>query len=1399
MNRLTLTRSIWMFICGLVVLSACEDPIKEPLPPDMAASADRGPTEETIQLDQDPADEMIPIDQDPADEMILIDQNLADEMMNACMSSADCEGGLCRDETCTPCVDDVECVSDPQFGEGFSCDNGQCSCPTGTLGCPCDTGACLMGLSCDDAEQRCISDRCAQGESGTLELCPCDAEGQCESPLECLSENGAPPQCVNRVGREGGLCDVGRRCDSFEVTGGRTLTCQDGVCLCLAGDAGCDCDEFGHCNDMLSCQLNEGRRGTCQPCAGAQGCLCDVANRCDDGLSCQGRLCLPTDCDPGQDGCVCEADSTCTSPATCIPLNDSEVCVICAGQHNCVCGVGNQCDEGLTCEEGVCVTLCPVGMTGCPCTDDSTCTLSTDFCYAESEGAESLCISDLIGTEGFPCAEGATCVDDLECRLNGLCGAPCQAGELECPCDVNTVGECGRTARCVSENGDSICLSCEGGIGCGCANDLDCAEGQCIAEVCESSCPSGSADCPCRVGSVCDEGLSCEIGRCLDPRCPERGVEGCPCDAGRCNDGLTCTRTTDAVLCAACADTPPFELGCLCNRDDQCSSGRCFAGQCAVTCEPGLLGCICDVGSCLFPLSCDDTQTCVDRRGELGAPCRSGACNSDDALCMPNGFCCEVGTVDCGCLSGQCEAGLDCRLGVEDPEGGLCVSCMGEAGCPCDADGACAQDLTCETNVCATSCEGREGEDGCPCLDTSVCTDPEQCDLGERCVLTSRCELNNLDEERCVNCVGDEGCFCLPRQACNDDLSCNDEGRCVFAPPCEAIGQEDCVCTEDGSCDGDLACRLERGFERCVNCIGQEGCLCDFGQSCEDSTCNEQGICECLLGDEGCPCGEGGDCALGLNCIDRGAGLSCINCIGDEGCTCDVGATCNRENLSCSGGVCVDRCELERGLDCDCSSDLTCSEGLNLNCRPQEDGRLACELCLGDEGCYCQAGERCDEGLVCDGGRCSDPCLVPGSEGCQCQDESECNPPTNCRQEGDYQACRVCPGEEECYCDVGATCAEQNLECYQGRCIPYCEPGSEDCRCLDDELCELDTRCIDNVCTSCLGEIGCGCDIGGGCEGDGVCVDGVCGPNSCINAYSCIRAGLEGFLCIDGACRICETNRECERSSAYGLGSFCVLGRCVDPPSECDPELEFCECASAEDCNLESTTAGMVCADFRCVPCRNDDNCSGTSYYGLGAQCEVGLCQAWDPPCSEDDLEACTCQGWIDCQDDEQTRNMLCVEELCRPCLDNTMCEQLSRYGEGSVCEEGRCLPPRRCDPELEVCGCVTALDCDLVPETAGRLCIEGECISCTDDFQCVRTATYGPNSTCNVNSGRCRVESCESNETCCRTSIDCDGLVGHQGELCIDGICTPCVSDTLCARSPHYGDQSTCVTGQCQ
>ncbi|HEX6767079.1 MAG TPA: hypothetical protein VF103_16395, partial [Polyangiaceae bacterium] len=156
----------------------------------------------------------------------------------------------------------------------------------------------------------------------------------------------------------------------------------------------------------------------------------------------------------------------------------------------------------------------------------------------------------------------------------------------------------------VGETGVDCGGDCRGcGLGEGCAEQVDCAEGQCIDGFCQApGCDDGEKDgtetgvdcggdmCKgCGPGDPCDDANDCESKVCTD------GV----CTAPACDDGITNGfekgRDCGGGLCDGCGTGSP------CTDAIDCKSGVCEgeagAQKCAVSCVEGTAECDGDTSS----------------------------------------------------------------------------------------------------------------------------------------------------------------------------------------------------------------------------------------------------------------------------------------------------------------------------------------------------------------------------------------------------------------------------------------------------------------------------------------------------------------------------------------------------------------------------------------------------------------------------------------------------------------------------------------------------------------------------------------------------------------------------------------------------------------------------------
>jgi Cys-rich repeat protein len=324
-----------------------------------------------------------------------------------CTDNSQCPGGFCRNNACTACDTDQDCVakgagkvcnvSDPDHhlceacgqdsdcGPGHRCIGAQCV-PTCTTAADCKgttTPTCVQGLcvACthDTDCQSWTPDtpHCAQGG-----LCvQCDTQGQCpmnpadpgqadlkvcvgsicmqcggDSPAAadayCAANYPSSPFCANVTGKSGPSqtcvqCRSGDHC--INVPG--KPHCLNGDCVGCIADP--DCPSGQHCgtgNVCVSCDQTHG----CAP-----GTLCSINGRCvqceqegDCATQAGGRI----HCQTGTGACVvCRGDGDCPPGTHCTP--DGSGCWPCVsfGQGDASCAAPAWLCSASSDKKGQCV------------------------------------------------------------------------------------------------------------------------------------------------------------------------------------------------------------------------------------------------------------------------------------------------------------------------------------------------------------------------------------------------------------------------------------------------------------------------------------------------------------------------------------------------------------------------------------------------------------------------------------------------------------------------------------------------------------------------------------------------------------------------------------------------------------------------------------------------------------------------------------------------------------------------------------------------------------------------------------------------------------------------------------------------------------------------------------
>ncbi|HEX6273371.1 MAG TPA: hypothetical protein VFZ53_10030, partial [Polyangiaceae bacterium] len=612
------------------------------------------------------------------------------------------------------------------------------------------------------------------------------------------------------------------------------------------------------------------------------------------------------------------------------------------------------------------------------------------------------------------------------------------------------------------------CQAC--GLGQGCAENIDCSEGQCIEGFCQAAgcdntvhdegetgidcggmckpCPTGE---PCEVPADCASRV-CTDGFCVAPSCEDGIINGT--ETGRdCGGGL----------CDGCGTGSP------CNDAVDCKSGVCNG-------EPGEKKC--EVSCVEGTAECDGVTT------ETSDECETNVL-TDATHCGDCETACDLAHAEQSCVSGRCQIGA-------------CVSPYDD----CDND----VETGCETNLrsdplhcaaCGNECSDQNGTPSC---------------VGRECQIDCNegfFDCNNSRDDGCEQNIG------------SDVLNCGDCGNeCEFeegeTPFCAEGECGATVCPDGrGNCDGrgddcekDLtndvmncgrcggACTVFRGVPNC----GETGCGVE---SCDDGWAN------CNTSDPGGGYMNGCETNTDADPMNCGAcGRACTTAHGTGTCVdgecrvmgCDAGWTnCDEDN---SDGGFANGCETNTAADkancgvCERNCDTVLASA-------NATGRCVAGICQRDQ-CLpnfgdcdtnpsnCESDFRTDEG---DCGNCATSCVATGtsSQGNECI-SGTCTPRcdathANCDTQGP-NGCEIntstdsmncggcnmpCPAGRTC---SGATCVcTGGLTSCSGACVNTTNNATHCGAC--GNTCTGGRTCVNSVCQCPAGLTFCG----------GVCVD----------------------------------------------------------------------------------------------------------------------------------------------------------------------------------------------------------------------------------------------------------------------------------------------------------------------
>lgn len=977
----------------------------------------------------------------------------------------------------------------------------------------------------------------------------------------------------------------------------------------------------------------------------------------------------------------------------------------CCQQRGQSCSATNQCDAGLSCVDGVC-------------------------CQSACDGACEGCANALTGQADGTCAPINTVrIDDSP--VSNLCTA--------------SGGAC-LNPPCICDGGGD----CLGDIGATCAEDTECARGNCVDGVCCESACTGSCD-------ACSNALT----GAQDGRCRDRALAGPDTNPpNACENNSGCGSSGTGCSCNASGACLRGQ-GSTCSAANQCLSGNCVDGVC---CDSACTG---PCKACTAALSTSSQNGVCANIAALSTDTSptttcggSTGCSGSDCVCQP-------GTGSCLDRAGTCATAADCpgdfcveNQCCDSACNGVCESCL--AALTASADGVCAPiDVSppAPDSQPATLCTGSEGcaGDNCACQpNTASCLG----DRGSTCTSDSQCILGNCVDGVCCESACNAAC-----DACSSALTGAADGFCrdILAsgtPDNDPAG----ACTGTSACDGSGNCERIQG----QSCSSNGQCLssrCVDGRCCENSCDTPCRACSNSL--TGAPDGE---CrVINTETTDTSPSDLCVGTTGcgGNGCTCEAGSGLCKEstgsacssNGECLSSNCVDGfcCNSLCAGACD-ACDVSGSEGTCTNVAKGTQGSPSCSgslLCDGSSASCpadCNGDDSlCETGFYCTG---SNTCASKQGNGATCSRGGECSS-NNCI---DGRCCNSTCGGACNACDVTGsegTCTE----------IPDGEEG--------EPQCAGNLRC-DGISSSCPANcvVDLDCDTGYYCDGSNACRTLVVQGDPCTTNSECAT----GF-CADGACCDTACTGQCESCTSVlkGGGSNGVCGASAnssDPDDECGNY--WCQGGSCD----------TSCAPNDDALCKDDAFCDGA-----GNTCVSDLLQG------------------DSCDEDQDCLSGSCVDGVCCESACSGTCQACSDLLTGAG--DGFCRNVTQdTDPDSE-CGayfCVSGsceTECGINDDNrckSGFYCEEisgaGQCRALQNRGEaCEKSTDCSGGDTCYCPDGS--TDNCAGDVGVC-----CDAICGGDCESCFaadtassDGTCAPIEdgSDPLDACSDSAGTGLAC------
>ena len=1211
-------------------------------------------------------------------------------------------------------------------GHKCTISNGTPNCNSGN----CGVASCVSNYHPNSAgtgcEQNSITDCgsshtvCDKADNGSAK---CSSAGVCS--YDC--NNASYPDlcgttCVDLKNDANNCGTCGHKCTA---TNG-TPVCNNGTC----GVSNCS-SNYHPTADGNGCEPN-----TTSDC-GASHTVCTNAtngsSQCSEAgvcsYYCNNTTTYPDLCD---NTCV-KLSSDVNNCGTC-----GNVCTVSHGTPNCSsnkCGVKN-CNSnyhpnaaGTDCEENS-ITDCGASHTVCTNATNGSSKCST-------AGVCSYYCND---TTNYPDLCNSTCV-----KLSS---------------DVNNCGTCGK--KCTVSHGSPKCTS-----------------GACGVQSCESNYHPNAAGTNCEVNSITDCGAShtnCPTATHGSAKCSTAGVCSYFCDdttnyPDLC--GTACVNLdSDVNNCGTCGNKCTVSHG-----TPSCNNGVCGVLSCSSNYHPNAAGTDCEVNSIT---DCGASHTNCPTATNGSAECStSGVCSylcnntttypdlcgttctklsSDVNNCGTCGTKCTVSHGSPKCTSGACgvqscnsnyhpnAAGTNCEVNSITDCGSSHTNCptATHGSAKCSTTGVCSyfcNDTVNYPDLCGTACVDMDsdvnncGTCGNKC---TVTNGTPSCDSGV-CGIAS-CLSNYHPNAAGTGCEKNSITDCGPTHevcssATNGTAQCSTDGVCSYY--CNTSTNPDlcgstCVNLDSdvnncGSCGN--KCTVSHGTPSCNNGVcGVLSCSSNYHPNAAGTGCEKNSITDCGASHTNCPtatngsaqCSTSGVCSYYCNDTTNYpnlCGTTCVKLSGDVNNCGNCGTTCtvSHGTPKCTSGTCgVQSCNSNyhpnaAGTDCEVNSITDCGSS-HTNCPKATHGSAQCST-AGVCSYYCNntttypdlCGTTCTklQTDVSNCGTCGNVCTV--SHGTPKCTNKTCG----------VQSCETNyhPNAAGTDCEVNSItdCGSSHTNC------PTATHGSAQCSTAGvcSYYCNDTTNYPDLCGTACVklsddvnncGTCGNKCTASNGTP---ICSNGNCGVSGCSTNY---HPTPDGLGCEQNTITDCGSSHTNCPTATNGSAQCSTDGQC------------------SYYCN-DTTNFPNLC-DSTCVKLSSDVNNCGT----CGKKCTVSH---GTPKCSNKTCGVQSCETNYHPNSAGTNCEVNSITD-CGP--SHTTCPKATN-GSAQCSTDGKCS--YYCE------------DTTNYPDLCGTACTKlstdvNNCGTCGN--KC--TVSHG---TPSCTSGKCGVQSCETNYHLNAAGTDCE------------------------------------------